>query len=45
MWAETMESIQLSMSGSFRYFAVYVSGFENEPWNTLDTVNWKFEIK
>lgn len=35
MWAETMESIQLSMSAFFCYFAVYVSAFENEPQNTV----------
>lgn len=34
MWAESMQSIQLSMSGYILYFAVCVSGVENEgQWN------------
>lgn len=35
MWAETMESIQLILSGFCCYFAVYVSALENKQQNTV----------
>lgn len=45
MWAETMESIQLILSGFCCYFAVYVSALENKQQNTVGALWNEIEIK